>query len=73
MTAKLRLQGSALAAALGEPGRELGSRRCVILHRYADDTPGLSVVYHRVEPLTEVVRESAASAEQEFEVAWRGC
>lgn len=32
----------------------------------------LSVVYQQVEPLTTVVRESAASAGQEFEVAWRG-
>ena len=32
----------------------------------------LSVVYHRVEPLTTGVRESAVSPEQEFEVAWRG-
>ena len=38
----------------------------------AGHTTGLSVVYHRVEPLTTVVRESAVSPEQEFEVAWRG-
>ena len=38
----------------------------------AGHTTGLSVVYHRVEPLTTVVRESAVNPEQEFEVAWRG-
>ena len=38
----------------------------------AGHTTGLSVVHHRVEPLTTVVRESAVSPEQEFEVAWRG-
>ena len=38
----------------------------------AGHTTGLSVVYQQVEPLTTVVRESALSAGQEFEVAWRG-
>ncbi len=38
----------------------------------AGHTTGLSVVYQQVEPLTTVVRESSASAGQEFEVAWRG-
>ena len=30
------------------------------------------MVYQQVEPLTTVVRESAASAGREFEIAWRG-
>ena len=33
VTAKLRLQGSALAAALASPGRELGPRRRLVSHR----------------------------------------
>ena len=68
---KLRLQGSALAAALASPA--VSSALADVSYRTgAGHTTGLSVVYHRVEPLTTVVRESAASPEQEFEVAWRG-
>ncbi len=68
---KLRLQGSALAAALASPA--VSSAFADVSYRTgAGHTTGLSVVYHRVEPLTTVVRESAASPEQEFEVAWRG-
>ena len=68
---KLRLQDSALAAALASPA--VSSALADVSYRTgAGHTTGLSVVYHRVEPLTTVVRESAASPEQEFEVAWRG-
>ena len=68
---KLRLQGSALAAALASPA--VSSALADVSYRTgAGHTTGLSVVYHRVEPLTTVVRESAASPEQAFEVAWRG-
>ena len=68
---KLRLQGSALAAALASPA--VSSALADVSYRTgAGHTTGLSVVYHRVEPLTTVVRESAASPEREFEVAWRG-
>ena len=71
LTAKLRLQGSALAAALASPA--VSSALADVSYRTgAGHTTGLSVVYHQVEPLTTVARESAASAEQEFEVAWRG-
>ena len=71
MTAKLRVQGSALAAALASPA--VSSALADVSYRTgAGHTTGLSVVYHQVEPLTTVVRESAASAGQEFEVAWRG-
>ncbi len=38
----------------------------------AGHTTGLSVVYPRVEPLTTLVRESAVSPEQQFDVAWWG-
>ena len=38
----------------------------------AGHTTGLSVVYHRVEPLTTVVRESAVGPEQKFEVSCGG-
>ena len=68
---KLRLQGSALAAALASPA--VSSALADVSYRTgAGHTTGLSVVYHQVEPLTTVVRESAMSPEQEFEVAWRG-
>ena len=68
---KLRLQGSALAAALASPA--VSSALADVSYRTgAGHTTGLSVVYHRVEPLTTVVRESAVSPDQEFEVAWRG-
>ena len=68
---RLRLQGSALAAALASPA--VTSALADVSYRTgAGHTTGLSVVYHRVEPLTTVVRESSASPEQEFEVAWRG-
>ena len=68
---KLRLQGSALAAALASPA--VSSALADVSYRTgAGHTTGLSVVYHRVEPLTTVVRESAVGPEQEFEVAWRG-
>ena len=68
---KLRLQGSALAAALASPA--VSSALADVSYRTgAGHTTGLSVVYHRVEPLTTVVRESSVSPEQEFEVAWRG-
>ena len=71
LTAKLRLQGSALAAALASPA--VSSALADVSYRTgAGHTTGLSVVYHQVEPLTTVVRESAMSAEREFEVAWRG-
>ncbi len=71
VAAKLRLQGSALAAALASPA--VSSALADVSYRTgAGHTTGLSVVYHRVEPLTTVVRESAVSPEQEFEVAWRG-
>ena len=71
VTAKLRLQGSALAAALASPA--VSSALADVSYRTgAGHTTGLSVVYQQVEPLTTVVRESAASPEQEFEVAWRG-
>ena len=64
VTAKLRLQGSALAAALASPA--VSSALADVSYRTgAGHTTGLSVVYHRVEPLTTVVRESAASPEQE--------
>ncbi len=71
VTTRLRLQGSALAAALASPA--VSSALADVSYRTgAGHTTGLSVVYHRVEPLTTVVRESSASPEQEFEVAWRG-
>ena len=71
LTAKLRMQGSALAAALASPA--VSSALADVSYRTgAVHTTGLSVVYQQVEPLTTVVRESAVSAEQEFEVAWRG-
>ena len=71
LTAKLRLQGSALAAALASPA--VSSALADVSYRTgAGHTTGLSVVYQQVEPLTTVVRESAVSAEREFEVAWRG-
>ena len=71
VTAKLRVQGSALAAALASPA--VSSALADVSYRTgAGHTTGLSVVYHQVEPLTTVVRESAVSAGQEFEVAWRG-
>ena len=71
VTAKLRIQGSALAAALASPA--VSSALADVSYRTgAGHTTGLSVVYQQVEPLTTVVRESAVSAEQEFEVAWRG-
>ena len=71
LTAKLRMQGSALAAALASPA--VSSALADVSYRTgAGHTTGLSVVYQQVEPLTTVVRESAVSAEQEFEVAWRG-
>ena len=71
LTAKLRLQGSALAAALASPA--VSSALADVSYRTgAGHTTGVSVVYQQVEPLTTVVRESAVSAGQEFEVAWRG-
>ena len=71
LTAKLRMQGSALAAALASPA--VSSALADVSYRTgAGHTTGLSVVYQQVEPLTTVVRESAVSAGQEFEVAWRG-
>ncbi len=71
LTAKLRLQGSALAAALARPA--VSSALADVSYRTgAGHTTGLSVVYQQVEPLTTVVRESAVSAGREFEVAWRG-
>ena len=71
VAAKLRLQGSALDAALASPA--VSSALADVSYRTgAGHTTGLSVVYREVEPLTTVVRESAASAGQEFEVAWRG-
>ena len=71
LTAKLRMQGSALAAALARPA--VSSALADVSYRTgAGHTTGVSVVYQQVEPLTTVVRESAVSAEQEFEVAWRG-
>ena len=71
LTAKLRLQGSALAAALASPA--VSSALADVSYRTgAGHTTGLSVVYQQVEPLTTVVRESAVSARREFEVAWRG-
>ena len=67
----LRLQGSALAAALASPA--VSSALADVSYRTgAGHITGLSVVYHQVEPLTTVARESAVSPEQEFEVAWRG-
>ena len=71
LTAKLRMQGSALAAALASPA--VSSALADVSYRTgAGHTTGLSVVYQQVEPLTTVVRESAVSAGREFEVAWRG-
>ena len=71
LTAQLRLQGSALAAALASPA--VSSALADVSYRTgAGHTTGLSVVYHESAPLTTVVRESAVSAGQEFEVAWRG-
>ena len=71
LTAKLRMQGSALAAALASPA--VSSALTDVSYRTgAGHTTGLSVVYQQVEPLTTVVRESSVSAGQEFEVAWRG-
>ena len=71
VAAKLRLQGSALDAALASP--VVSSALADVSYRTgAGHTTGLSVVYREVEPLTTVVRESAVSAGQEFEVAWRG-
>ena len=71
VTASLRLQGSALAAALASPA--VSSALADVSYRTgAGHTTGLSVVYQQVEPLTTVVRESAVSVGQEFEVAWRG-
>ena len=71
LTAKLRLQGSALAAALASPA--VSSALADVSYRTgAGHTTGVSVVYQQVEPLTTVVRESAVSAGREFEVAWRG-
>lgn len=71
LTAKLRMQGSALAAALASPA--VSSALADVSYRTgAGHTTGLSVVYQQVEPLTTVVRESAVSAGLEFEVAWRG-
>ena len=68
---KLRLQGSALAAALASPA--VSSALANVSYRTgAGHTTGLSVVYQQVEPLTTVVRESAVSAGRELEVAWRG-
>ena len=70
MATKLRLQSSALAAALASPA--VSSALADVSYRTgAGHTTGLSVVYHRVEPLTTVVRESPVSPEQEFEIAWR--
>ena len=70
VTAQLRLQGSALAAALASPA--VSSALADVSYRTgAGHTTGVSVVYQQVEPLTTVVRESAASAGQEFEVTWR--
>ena len=67
VTTKLRLQGSALASPV------VSSALADVSYRTgAGHTTGLSVVYREIEPLTTVVRESAASAGQEFEVAWRG-
>ena len=71
LTAKLRMQGSALAAALASPA--VSSALADVSYRTgAGHTTGVSVVYQQAEPLTTVVRESAVSAGREFEVAWRG-
>ena len=70
MATKLRLQGSALAAALASPA-VISALTDMSYRTGAGHTTRLSVVYHRVEPLTTVVRESAVSPEQEFEVAGR--
>ena len=68
---KLRLQGSALAAALARPDVQ-SALTDVSWRTGAGHVTGVSVVYGEPEPELIRVREAATGAEAEAEVVWQG-
>ena len=71
ITSKLRLQGSALAAALARPDVQ-SALTDVSWRTGAGHVTGVSVVYGALEPQLIPVRETATGAVAEAEVVWQG-
>ena len=71
ITSKLRLQGSALAAALARPDVQ-SALADVSWRTGAGHVTGVSVVYGKPEPELTRVRETATGAVAEGEVVWQG-
>ena len=71
VTSKLRLQGSALAAALARPDVQ-AALADVSWRTGAGHVTGVSVVYGKPEPELTPVREAATGAAAKAEVVWQG-
>ena len=71
VTSKLRLQGSALAAALARPDVQ-AALADVSWRTGAGHVTGVSVVYGKPEPELTPVREAATGAVAKAEVVWQG-
>ena len=71
VTSKLRLEGSALAAALARPDVQ-SALTDVSWRTGAGHVTGVSVVYGELEPQLIPVREAATGAVAEAEVVWQG-
>ena len=71
VTSKLRLQGSALAAALARPDVQ-SALTDVSWWTGAGHVTGVSVVYGELEPQLIPVRDTATGAVAEAEVVWQG-
>ena len=71
VTSKLRLQGSALAAALARPDVQ-STLADVSWRTGAGHVTGVSVVYGEPEPQLITVREAATGAVAAAEVVWQG-
>ena len=71
VTSKLRLQGSALAAALARPDVQ-SALTDVSWRTGAGHVTGVSVVYGELEPQLIPVRDTATGAAAEAEVIWQG-
>ena len=71
ITSKLRLQGSALAAALARPDVQ-SALTDVSWRTGAGHVTGVSVVYGKPEPELTPVREAATGAVAKGEVVWQG-
>ena len=71
VTSKLRLQGSALAAALARPDVQ-AALADVSWRTGAGHVTGVSVVYGKPEPELTPVREAATGAVAKGEVVWQG-